>query len=169
MSPWRRRVPLGLGLTLAGLTILLTARPGGAARSESDRLWLVGVGAFEDGLYETAYRELGRFVQIAPTDPRRGDAALLRGKAAFSMSRYAEALAEFDAAETYPLTLGTAAEAIFWQAETLFRLRRLEEAGERYGRFLALRPGSRHVPEALYARGLAELETGRVEAAINTF
>jgi hypothetical protein len=65
----------------------------------------VGAGAFDDGLYETAYRELGRFIQLAPTDGRRGDAALLRGKAAFWLERYAEALAEFDAAETFPLTL----------------------------------------------------------------
>jgi hypothetical protein len=76
-------------------------RPG---RSGPSWLWARGL---RRGLYETAYRELGRFVQAAPTDRRRGDAALLRGKAAFSMERYAEALTEFDAAETFPLTAAT--------------------------------------------------------------
>jgi TolA-binding protein len=152
------------GASLAGLAVLAIPAPGAAARSEADRLWLVGAGAFEDGLYETAYRELGRFVQVAPTDRRRGDAALLRGKAAFSMERYAEALAEFDAAETFPLIAAAApGEPIFWQGEALFRLRRLEEARDRYARFLALKPASPYVPEALRAR--AELGWGAPTAA----
>jgi len=165
----RRRLAAVLGhVALAGL-VLAVPTPGAGARSEADRLWLVGAGAFEDGLYETAYRELGRFVQVGPADRRRGDAALLRGKAAFWMDRYAEALVEFDAAETFPLTVATPGEPIFWQGEALFRLRRLEEALDRYARFLALKPASPYVPEALYARGLAELETGRADGAIDTF
>jgi TolA-binding protein len=166
----RRLAHLLARVALAGLAVLAMPAPGAAARSEADRLWLVGAGAFDDGLYETAYRELGRFIQLAPTDGRRGDAALLRGKAAFWLERYAEALAEFDAAETFPLTVAaTPGEPIFWQGEALFRLRRLEEARDRYARYLALKPASPYVPEALYARGLAELETGRADGAIDTF
>ena len=165
-----RLAPLLVRVALAGLAVLAVPGSGAAARSEADRLWLVGAGAFDDGLYETAYRELGRFIQAAPTDGRRGDAALLRGKAAFWMERYADALAEFDAAETFPLSgVATMGEPIFWQGETLFRLRRLEEARDRYARYLGLKPGSPYVPEALYARGLAELETGRADGAIDTF
>jgi TolA-binding protein len=169
----RRRSRLAYFLVrvaLAGVVLLALPGSGAAARSEADRLWLVGAGAFDDGLYETAYRELGRFIQAAPTDPRRGDAALLRGKAAFWMERYADALAEFDAAETFALSAAaTPGEPIFWQGEALFRLRRLEEARDRYARYLALKPGTPYVPEALYARGLAELETGRADGAIDTF
>jgi TolA-binding protein len=166
----RRRATLALlGVGFAGLTVLASPPPSSAAKSEADRLWLVGTGAFEDGLHETAYRELGRFMKAAPTDPRRGDAAFLRGRAAFAMERYAEALAEFDAAETFPLTVAPGGEVIFWQGEALFRLRRLEEARDRYARFLALKPASAHVPEALYARGLTELDTGRADGAVDTF
>jgi cellulose synthase operon protein C len=165
----RHLAPVWLHVALAGLAVLAVPTPGVAAKSETDRLWLVGTGAFEDGLYETAYAELGRFIQRAPSDPRRGDAALLRGKAAFSMERYAEALTEFEAAETFPLTLATPGEAIYWQGEALSRLRRMEEARDRYQRFLTLKPASPYVPEALYARGLTELETGRADGAIDTF
>lgn len=166
----RRLAPVLVHLALAGLAVLAAPAAGAAARSEADRLWMVGTGAFEDGLYETAYRELGRFVQAAPTDHRRGDATLLRGKAAFQMERYAEALTEFDVAETFPLTLAPApGEPIYWQGEALFRLKRYEEARERYARYLALKPASPYVPEALYARGLSELETGRPDGAIDTF
>jgi TolA-binding protein len=169
MRRTRRLAPILLGLAVAGLALLAGASAALAARSEADRLWLVGAGAFEDGLYETAYRELGRFVQAAPTDPRRGDAAFLRGKAAFSMERYAEALTEFDRAEAVPLTVAPPGEAVFWQGEALFRLRRMDEARDRYARFLGLKPASPYVPEALYARGLAELETGRPDGAVDTF
>ncbi len=165
----RRLAPILLSSAVAGLALLAGASAALAARSEADRLWLVGVGALEDGLYDTAYRELGRFIQTAPRDPRRGDAAFLRGRAAFSMERYTEALAEFDATETFPVTVAPASEAIFWQAESLSRLRRPEEARDRYARFLALKPASPYVPEALYARGLAELETGRPDGAVDTF
>jgi len=165
----RHLAPVWLRVALTGLAVLSVPAPGSAAKSEADRLWLVGAGAFEDGLYETAYGELGRFIQAAPTDPRRGDAALLRGRAAFSLERYAEALTEFEAAEAFALTVATPGEAVYWQGEALFRLRRFEEARDRYARFLALKPASPYVPEALYARGLAELEMGRADAAIDTF
>ena len=65
----RRLAPILLSLAVAGLALLAGASAALAARSEADRLWLVGAGAFEDGLYETAYRELGRFVQAAPGGP----------------------------------------------------------------------------------------------------
>jgi TolA-binding protein len=165
----RHLAPVWLHVALAGLAVFAVPTPGAAAKSEADRFWLVGTGALEDGLYETAYAELGRFIQVAPTDPRRGDAALLRARAAFQMERYAEALTEFEAAETFPLTLATPGEPIYWQGETLLRLRRLDEARERYQRFLALKPTSPYAAEALYARGLTELETGRADGAIDTF
>src|SRR5215467_2892056 len=144
----RHLAPVWLHVALVGLAILALPTLGAAAKSEADRLWLVGLGALEDGLYETAYTELGRFVQAAPTDPRRGDAALLRGKAAFQMERFPEALTEFEVAETFPLTLGTSGEAVYWQGETLLRLHRAEEARERYQRFLALKPASPYAAEA---------------------
>src|SRR5262245_56860104 len=165
----RHLAPVWLHVALAALAILALPTLGAAAKSEADRLWLVGIGALEDGLYETAYTELGRFVQAAPTDPRRGDAALLRGKAAFQMERFPEALTEFEVAETFPLTVATPGEAIYWQGEALLRLRRFEEARDRYARFLAIKPPSPYVPEALYERGVTELETGRTDGAIDTF
>ena len=57
-----RLASLLVRVALAGLVILALPGSGAAARSEADRLWLVGAGAFDDGLYETAYRELGRFI-----------------------------------------------------------------------------------------------------------
>ena len=83
--------------TLACLLALLAwavsgPGPARAGVSEPERLWAIGVQAFEDGLYDLTYRELGRFVQVAPADPRRGDATLLRGKSALALGWYPEAL-----------------------------------------------------------------------------
>lgn len=180
----RRRWRFAPLLVLAAFGGPLLAGPAvAAAPSEADRLWLVGAGAFADGLYDVAHRDLGRFVELAPDDPRRGDASLLRGKAAFSIARaaealgraaeaqarYADALGEFEVAEKHPLTMGSPGEALFWQGEALFRLRRFEDASDRYARFLAPAPQSAYVPEALYARGAAELELGRPDAALTAF
>ena len=89
---------LGAGV-MSALALWTSGGLGGrivaAAVPEAERLWIVGARAFEDGLHDVAYRELGRFTEVAPTDPRRGDATFLRGKAAFTMGRYADALEEF--------------------------------------------------------------------------
>jgi TolA-binding protein len=140
-----------------------------AAISEPDRLWVVGTKAFEDALYDLAYRELSRFSLVAPTDPRRGDAVFLRAKAAFALGRHDDALAAFRAAETLPLRVATDGEAIFWQGETLFRLKRFDEARERYLLFVRAYPTSPYADDALYARGFAELELSRVDDAIASF
>jgi TolA-binding protein len=160
--------PLLVTVALAGAA-LVPGSVAGAAPSEADRLWAVGVGAFEDGLYDVAVWALGRLAQGAPGDPRRGDALFLRGRALFALGRYAEALAALEGAETAALTRAAPGEPLFWQAEALFRQRRFDEARERYARFLATRPTGPHLAEALYGRGFAELELGHPDAAVATF
>lgn len=160
--------------TLACLVALLAwAAPGpGPARAavaEPERLWTVGVQAFEDGLYDVTYRELGRFVQVAPADSRRGDATLLRGKSALALGWYPEALAEFQAAERLRLRAFTPGEPLFWQAEVLFRLRRYDQARERYSLLLRGHPASPYAADALYARGFSELELGLPDEALASF
>jgi TolA-binding protein len=165
-----RRWPLGVAMATA-LAVGIAWVPGGAgaAVTEGERRWIVGARAFEDGLYDIAFLELGRFVELAPADPRRGDATFLRGKSAYALGRYAEALSEFQTAETYPLQVTTLGEPMFWQAETLFRLKRLDEARAKYTLFLRGYPQSIYAPDALYAEGLAELDLGRSDEAMASF
>ncbi|HEV8672442.1 MAG TPA: tetratricopeptide repeat protein [Methylomirabilota bacterium] len=143
--------------------------PALAAVSEADRLWTVGIQAFEDGLYDVSYRELAEFARVAPNDARRGDAAVVRGKAAFALGRYGDALGEFGAAQGMPLRAFTPGEPLFWQAEVLFRLRRFSDARERYTLFVRGYPTSPYADDALYARGFSELELGLPEEALATF
>ena len=77
---------------------------------------------------------------------------------------------EFDTAETVPPDRRHPGRGgLLAGRRRSFRLRRMEEARDRYARFLALKPASPYVPEALYARGLAELEVGRADSAVDTF
>jgi TolA-binding protein len=169
-QPLRARVCAALGAELVGgLASLGGYAPAAAAISEADRLWTIGASAFEDGLYDQAYRVLGRFVEVAPEDQRRGDASVLRGKAALEMGRHDEALAEFQAAETRPTQRIPAGEAIFWQAEILYRLRRFEDARTLYSRFLAVTPGSPYAADALYGMGVSLLESNSPGGAVEAF
>ena len=157
-------------LLLLLLAVAAFAGPVAAAVPEADRLWTVGVQAFDDGLYDVTYRVLGRFLTAAkPDDPRRGDAFVLRGKAAFAMRRFPDALTEFRAAEGLSLRAFAVGEPVFWEAEVLFRLRRFDQARERYTQFLRVSPDSPYAVDALYARGFSELELGLPDEAIATF
>ena len=148
-------------LLLLLLAVAAFAGPVAAAVPEADRLWTVGVQAFDDGLYDVTYRELGRFLKAAkPDDPRRGDAAVLRGKAAFALRRFPDALTEFRAAEGLPLRAFAVGEPVFWQAEMLFRLRRFDQARERYTQFLRVSPDSPYAVDALYGRGFSRAGAG---------
>ncbi|HEV8307770.1 MAG TPA: tetratricopeptide repeat protein [Methylomirabilota bacterium] len=163
-------VPGILGALLALGLVVGAGRTAGGAVSEADRLWVVGVQAFEDGLYDLTYRELGRFVEMVPAaDPRRGDAIFLRGKAAFALGRYTEALRDFQGAQTVPLQVIAAGEPLFWEAEALFRLRRFEDARDRYSLFLRNHPGAPYAADALYARAFSELELGHPDEALASF
>jgi TolA-binding protein len=163
-------IPTLSRLLLLLLAVAAFAGPVAAAVPEADRLWTVGVQAFDDGLHDVTYRELGRFLKAAkPDDPRRGDAAVLRGKAAFALRRFPDALTEFRAAEGLPLRAFAVGEPVFWEAEVLFRLRRFDQARERYTQFLRVSPDSPYAVDALYARGFSELELGLPDEAVATF
>jgi TolA-binding protein len=136
---------------------------------DTDRLWTIGASAFEDGLYDQAYRALGRFIALAPEDPRRGDAGVIRGKAALALGRNEDALAEFQGALGSKTQVIPVGEVVFWQAEALFRLNRFAEALTRYRRFLTDSPASPYAPDAWFGRGQCELHEEDSSAAIESF
>ena len=152
---------MGLGLAL----LLGLPAPAHAFVLETDRLWTIGASAFEDGLYDQAYRALGQFLALGLHDARRGDAAIIRGKAALALGRVDDALGLFQLAEALPTQVVPTGEVLFWEAEALFRLSRFGEARERYGRFLASAPASPYAPDALFGRAQCELQLDQAAAA----
>ncbi len=157
------------GLLLAGLVAVVAPAGPALALDESDRLFLVGGKAFDDGLYPLSRRMLERFVEKFPTDPRAGDAMLVLGKARLSMGASEQALDAFKKALAMTPVPGKPQEARFWEAETLFKMKRYNDARTDYARVTAAEPPSPLLPDALYGLGWTDLELKKRDAAVSDF
>jgi TolA-binding protein len=155
------------GLLLAGL-VAVSAGPA-QALEEADRLMLVGEKSYEDGLYAFSRRTLERFLERFPGDKRAGEAMLLLGKARLSQGSLDAALEAFRKTEGFSPVPGKPQEARFWEAETLYRLKRFTDARAAYARVISAEPASPLLPDALYSMGWADLELKRRDAAALDF
>ncbi|HEY3067355.1 MAG TPA: tetratricopeptide repeat protein [Methylomirabilota bacterium] len=165
----------------AALLLALSASSA-VALEESDRLWLVGDRAFGDGIYPVARRALERFVDQFPNDQRLADALMLLGKTRLALNDPGAALDAFrrlqapstsgsqgSGAQASSGAAGMALEARFWEAESLFRLKRYMEARAGYDEVLRTNAASPFAADALYGFGWSELELQRPEPAITAF
>ena len=143
--------------------------PAAWAIAETDRLWLVGEHAFADRLYAVSRRALERFVKTYPNEARVGEATLLLGKSQFGLGDFPAALENFRNAQRLSPPPGRPEEARFWEAETLFRLKRYGEARALYDALLAANAASPVAPDAMYGLAWSELELKRPEAAAAAF
>ncbi len=158
-----RRWPL-LSASVVLLVATLSAPPA-RALDEPERLRLVGERAFADGLYPLSRRVLERFVAEYPNDPHAGSALFLLGRARFALGDTESALEAFRRAQA-AISPAEALEAKFWEAETLFRLRRFPEARAAYDAVVKTDAAAPRAPEALYGLAWSDLELGRPETAI---
>ncbi len=162
----KRRAPR----ILAGIALLLASLVSPAtALEEADRLWLVGERAFADGLFSVSRRALERFVAQYPKDSRAGEATLLLGKSRLQGGDAPAALDAFKRAQTLTPPPGRPNEARFWEAETLFRLKRFTEARAAYDAVLMTDAAGPMAPDAFYGRAWSDMELSRPEAAVSGF
>ncbi len=136
---------------------------------EADRLWTVGESAFQDGLYALSRRMLERLIERYPLDKRLGEATLLLGKARLSEGAFEPALQAFRKAQSVSPPPGRPEETRFWEAETLFRMKRYTEARNLYDKVVTAEPASPLAPDALYGLAWANLELKRREQAAEGF
>ncbi len=155
------------GLLLAGL-VAVSAGPA-LALDEAERLMLVGEKAYEDGLYPLSRRMLERFLERFPGDKRAGEAMLLLGKARLSQGSLEAALEAFRKTEGFSPVPGKPQEARFWEAETLYRMKRFTDARAAYARVISAEPASPLLPDALYSIGWTDVELKRRDAAALDF
>src|SRR5438309_10880539 len=158
-----RRWPL-LSASVVLLVATLSAPPARALDGRAG-LGLVGGRAFADGLYPLARRVLERFGAAYPNDPHAGSALFLLGRARFALGDTESALEAFRRAQA-AISPAEALEAKFWEAETLFRLRRFAEARAAYDAVVKKDAASPRAPEALYGLAWSDLELQRPETAI---
>src|SRR3970040_2058006 len=164
---------LATGGVALGVVSLIYYYSGGLAPAwasvEADRLWLVGEHAFADRLYAVSRRALERFVKSYPNEARVGEATLLLGKSQFGLGDFPAALENFRNAQRLSPLPGRPEEARFWEAETLFGLKRYGEARALYDALLAANAASPVAPDAMYGLAWSELELKRPEAAAAAF
>jgi TolA-binding protein len=157
------------GLLLAALVVAVSPAGPAQALDEADRLMLVGEKAYEDGLYALSRRMLERFLERFPGDKRAGEATLLLGKSRLSQGSFEAAADAFRKTEGFTPVPGKPQEARFWEAETLYRMKRFSDARAAYARVAAAEPASPLLPDALYSMGYADLELKRRDAAAADF
>ena len=157
------------GLLLAGLVAVVAPAGPALALDEPDRLFLVGGKAFDDGLYPLSRRMLERFVEKFSADPRAGDAILILGRARLSQGAAEAALDAFKKALAMTPVPGKPQEVRFWEAETLYRMKRYNDARTAYARVTAAEPPSPLLADALYGLGWTDLELKKRDAAVSDF
>jgi TolA-binding protein len=143
--------------------------PAAYALEDAERLWLVGAGAFRDGLYDLSIRMLDRLVDRFPSDPHVGEAALLIGQARLSQKAFQPALDAFRRAQGLTPPPGQPGEPRFWEAETLYRMKRFADAHDLYGRVVAEHGGSPVAADALYGLAWSDLELKKRDVAVADF
>lgn len=152
------------------LVVLVLGVPAVAgAVTESERLWTVGDRAFLDGLYPLSRRMLERLVERYPSDARVPDATLLLGKVRLSQGQPEAALQAFRQAQTFSPPPGRPDEARFWEGETLFRMKRYQEARAIYDKILTDNPSSPSAADAVYGLAWVNLELKRRDQAVTEF
>lgn len=152
----------------ASLLAVIPASPC-AALEEPDRLWLVGERAAADGLHVLTRRALERLVEAYPRDPHVPQAVLLLGQARLALGDAAGALQAFRRAQGFDPPPGRPLELKFWEAESLFRLRRYMESSAAYDEIVRTDATSPFAPDAMYGYGWSELELKRPEIAAKAF
>ena len=162
---------LATGVVALGVAFLIYSGspPLAWAIAEADRLWLVGEHAFADRLYAVSRRALERFVKTYPTEARAGEATLLLGKSQFGLGEFRAALENFRKAQRLSPPPGRPEETRFWEAETLFRLKRYAEARAVYDALLSANAAAPVAPDAMYGLAWADLELKRPEPAAAAF
>ena len=159
---------LAMVATLAALLVVVIAVPSVSALEEADRLYMVGERALADRFYPVARRSLERFVAQYPKDPRLPRALVMLGKARLALNDSQSALEAFARAQPLVTAPAEVLEVKFWQAETLFRLKRFGEARTAYDEIVRTDAASPLAPDALYGFAWSELELQRPEAAVTS-
>lgn len=165
MAPLRSWLSLFI---LFSLFQLVSPRSGWSIE-EADRLWLVGEQAFGDRLYALSRSALERFVSGYPQDSRVPAATLMLARSRLALGAMEPALQAFRQAQRFSPPPGRPLEARFWEGETLFRMKRYQEARAAYGTILKEDASAPEAPDALYGIAWSEAELGRAGPAATAF
>ena len=155
-----KRLPL-YGLLFLCISLPLLPRDISARTlSEDEQLIAVGIGAFNDGLYEIAEKNLSDFVKGYPQHKKFHDVSYLLGRTYLMNGKWREARASFSRI-FQDNKFENLDYALFWLGEIEIRLGRLEEGRKAFATLVQRFPKFERVDEAYYALGLLDLGNGQ--------
>jgi TolA-binding protein len=155
-----KRLPL-YGLLF--LCISLSLLPGDVASrtlSEDEQLIAVGIGAFNDALYEIAEKNLSDFVKGYPQHKKFYDVSYLLGRTYLMNGKWREARTSFSRI-LQNNKFENLDHTLFWLGEIETRLGRLEEGRKAFATLVQRFPTFERVDEAYHALGLLDLGDGQ--------
>ncbi len=135
-------------------------------RARADRLWQTIRTAMQASAYARARPGLEEFLRDFPDDQRAPDAWLRLGLTRLNLGELKSALEAFRTAHDREPPPSRSQEVKLWEAETLFRLRRYEEAEAAYAVIAWADTESPLTPHATYGLALTERELHRTELAV---
>ena len=128
--------------------------------SEDEQLITVALGAFNDGLYEIAEKNLSDFINGYPQHKKFYDVSYLLGRTYLMNGKLREARTSF-ARILQDNKFENLDLAFFWLGEIETRLGRLEEGRKTFATLVQRFPRFERVDEAYYALGLLDLGNGQ--------
>jgi TolA-binding protein len=155
-----RRLPLYGLLFLCISLSLLPEDSSPRTLSEDEQLIAVGIGAFNDGLYEIAEKNLSDFVKGYPQHKKFYDVSYLLGRTYLMNGKWREARTSFSRI-LQDNKFENLDYALFWLGEIETRLGRLEEGRKALATLVQRFPKFERVDEAYYALGLLDLGNGQ--------
>ncbi len=123
--------------------------------------------AFEDGFYDVTIKYLGQLLNAEGLSPKEElNARMLLGQSYFLKNDFERALQVFDQARNVVVDSDV---AVYWMAETLLKLERLDQAASIYRKFISNFPNSVYIPQAYYGLGWMAYKAKDYQGALNYF
>jgi len=158
-----------LNRSLTFVMVAMLAAAAHAAEESPATLYVRGLTAFDQGLYDVAAANFADYVAAYPTRRQAAEVGLLLAESNARLGRYAEAAKTLDWLEQSRWSRRTRAEVSYWRAELARRTGRTDEALAAFAAFLDEYPEHERAPYARLGLGQARLTKGDLDEALAAF
>src|SRR4030043_68152 len=133
--------------------------------NEDEQLIHVGVGAFQDGLYDIAEKQFILFLREFPGHAKAQDVSYLLGKAFLAQQKWKEAKAIFSRMVQENKRSDLMDYALFWMAQTEMKLGNLDFSRRWLLSLLKNYPKFEWTDTVYYLLGTLDVEAGKLDSA----
>lgn len=133
--------------------LLLVSGRTGQALADSKEEYLLIERSFQDALYDLTINQSEQFIKKYPEVPELGNALLYQGKALSQMGKYKQAVSIFSDIPKKVFPISVKEQAVYWEAETYFKMNEYEIAADKFTKFYRDYPSSELAPMASFSVG----------------